>query len=284
MKGILLSIVLHLGVFVFLIWKWPSSQSPQGAQPPLPEIQLVFKEDIEQSFKKQKKKDRKKAKRKKKGFRAQDFSLSPLGSNKSDFQKNHFNHGGADLSKPDDPSANWGEGGAEFGRIQDYSMLERVAYRMDALVEYPYTLAYHHIGGVVRVRLVVGKTGKCHWGKTKILGNSPELRFYILTVLKVFCRGDFWHRLKKRGSSNIDFSFNFNTYDKKRESVRVLGNVVTYNLPGYQDRGVWRVGPVQGYLIAPTVLLNTTWIVENWNRLVHDEDPLDAYRPKEKED
>jgi hypothetical protein len=201
-----------------------------------------------------------------------------------DQQGQQYNHGSANLQKADNPAAPWGEGGGEYGRIVDYSRFERVAHYMDHIVEFPYQLAYRRRGGVINTRVVMDDQGRCHWGESFVRGNDPLLRFYVLTLLKQFCRSSVWRGIRKRKSSNIDFSFHFDLYLKEEVAPMVNGNVVLFKLPGYQDRGNWRAGPVQGHFMFPTfILLNPTWVVEQWNQIVHDEDPLERFQGDEEE-
>jgi hypothetical protein len=197
-------------------------------------------------------------------------------------QGQNFNSGNQGLDIPDNSSAPWGQGGQEFDRIQDYRNQEVVAFTVDKMLEFPHQLAYRKMGGVVKARLVINDKGQCEWGPSFINGNNPYFRFYILTVLKDFCRGDFWHGLKKRKSSNLDFSFHFDTYAKKKRKTIINGNVILMHFPGHQFRGDWKLGPIQGNFLFPnSVMLNPTWILETWNSLVHDEDPLQRFKERE---
>jgi hypothetical protein len=190
-----------------------------------------------------------------------------------------YYYDGNNNAQADNPRADWGEGGKQWGRLKDYRQMKMAADKIEGLVEYPEALAYRRIGGVIRARLVIDSQGQCNWTDSYISGTSPLLRFYVLNALKNFCRSDVWHGHRKKQQSNVDFSFDFNTYSKDPYKIKVLGNVILVHIPGKQDKGNWRLGPVQGHFAFPTfILLNPTWIVENWNQLVNDEDPLDRFR------
>lgn len=198
----------------------------------------------------------------------------------ADYSKTHtYNEGGASLDVPDNPGAPWGEGGTQFQRISSYRHYEQVAHTMKFIIEYPMTLAHKKIGGIVRARLVVNDKRVCNWHLSFIEGNHPYLRFYVLTKLKQLCKTSFWHKLKLRKSSNIDFNINFNTFAKGEPTMFVNGNVVLFDLPGNQDKGNWKLGPIQGHILQPNMIFaDPIWIVENWNRLMYDKDPLARFK------
>ena len=183
-------------------------------------------------------------------------------------------------SSADNPTTAWGSGGNQFERTRDYLLMKRVEEKLRGLVSYPVALAYREIGGVINVRLFVDRAGACDWERFSISGARPELRVYVLVLLKKFCASNFWHGFHvERPSSNVDLSFNFNTFKSEEEEPKILGNVILFEIPGKQHRATWKVGPIQGSFFAPnSILLNPTWIVENWNRLVLSKDPLEEFR------
>jgi len=182
----------------------------------------------------------------------------------------------------DNPRAHWGEGGGQFGRIKDYRQIKMAAEKIESLMEYPPFLAYKRVGGVIRARMVIDENGGCNWTDSYIDGTNPLLRFYVLRSLKSFCRIPLWHGQRIKKSSNIDFSFDFNIYSKESPETKILGNLIMMHLPGKQDRGSWRLGPLQGHFAFPTfILLNPNWIVENWNKLIQEEEPIESIHPEE---
>lgn len=279
MKWFFLSLFLHLILLGWLfLKKEPPAEEVASIRRPVEWIEL---QDWTKEPKKASKTQGRKGKRKGLGLSLKDLSPSARSFPQSiEAQGGSWNRGGDDLYKADNSSASWGEGGAEYGRIKDFIRMDRVAQAMDALVEFPHPLAYRKMGGVVRVRLVISEDGACNWRHSRIEGNRPELRFYILLATKKLCRGDAWQGYKKRKSSNVDFAFNFDVYGDQREEPRVLGNVIMYSLPGYQIKGEWRLGPIRGNIFMP-IGTDATWLVENWNRLMHSKEPLDEFRQRE---
>ncbi|MCB0379421.1 MAG: hypothetical protein KDD33_13085, partial [Bdellovibrionales bacterium] len=194
------------------------------------------------------------------------------------YRPKHYNHGQSD-TLPDDPGTPWGEGGGEFGRIKDYGKIEKVAYALYHVIDYPYVLIRRGIEGHVNARLVVNGQGQCEWSYTKIGGEKPELRLKVLLILKQFCRSDFWHHLKIRESSNLDISFHFDVKSMESDvKYSVTGNTIFYRIPGRQGTGMWQIGPIKGHFIYPMVFLDPAWVMENWSRFVEGNDPMEIYR------
>jgi len=188
-----------------------------------------------------------------------------------------YNGSGTDSTAPDNSSDDWGAGGHQFGRLQDYGALKRVSERIDRLVQYPKVLSTRKIGGFVKARLVLKKDGACDWRTSTIGGTRHELRVYVLMLLKDYCLkgpGRF-----ARESNTVDFAFQFDVYSKEKAPTLINGNVVLVHLPGHQDRGSWKLGPLQGHALFPTmVFLNPQWIRENWNRLVGKKEALEELK------
>ncbi len=194
-------------------------------------------------------------------------------------QYDEFNHGNGEINKADNPESPWGEGGSEFGRLMDYAKMEKMNLRLKNIINYPVPFTERRIGGIVKVRLVVDEKGECRFKDTVISSLRSELKFYILNVLKLLCRGYEWRKIKLRPSTNLDFSFDFSLYSKKPFSIKNLGNVFLVHLPGHQDKGNWKLGPIQGHSMFPGfLLLNPNWIEENWNQLIHDIDPMERFK------
>ena len=106
--------------------------------------------------------------------------------------------------------------------------------------------------------------GKCDWAKTSIKGSRMELRSYVLAVIKNFCKRKILNGYDLKRSNNIDLSYRFNTYSNKYVEPKILGNVILFDLPGHQQKGEWRLGPIKGNLIAPNfIFLNEDWFTDN---------------------
>lgn len=185
--------------------------------------------------------------------------------------------------KRDNPNAPWGQGAETFERIEDYTLFKTLFSRIDSSLSYPAVLARNKIQGTVNARFVLNKKGECDWKYTQILGKEPYLQLYVLDLLKRVCSENFKRYVRDRELTNVDMSFQFaisengdKQYEKERQIL--VGNTMAFFRNNHQSILEWELGPFRGMFPVPAVYLNMPWIIENWERLVHNKDPIKEFK------
>lgn len=183
----------------------------------------------------------------------------------------------------DDPTAQWGSGGADFSRVRDLGKFDRLYDLIDANVMYPSVLAYHQIQGTVNARLILTPNGTCDWRHSTITSTQSHLRVYVLDVLNHVCARDLSRFARKTSDSNLDLSFEFAITEHNDEKLiarekKVVGNVFLFYRNSQQSVAEWHLGPFRGMFPVPYVALDFSWLQENYDRVVHSRDPLREFK------
>lgn len=292
LKALLLSFALH-GLFTFLFYLSAPivSLSLPKTQQTL-EVTVIEKpssgttRNSVQKSAGNTKKNSQPSGRGKKSFRLNDFAPQFNIGPSSDSSDLAFNHGDSDLTSPDNPNADWGEGGGEFGRISDYILMERIYQQVDGLLFYPTLLAYHKVQGDVKARLVINNKGQCDWKHTEIKSGERHFQVYILGLLKKLCALNNEHLKKMRTASNIDMSFSFTVTAtpadelRKKQKQPIVGNVLLFYRETVRSPTEWSLGPIKGVFPLPIAFVDFIWLQENWDRYINGIDPWEEYRPR----
>jgi len=173
----------------------------------------------------------------------------------------------------DDPKAAWGQGSAEFKRLEDLGLMNRIYEHTEQALYYPGILARHKIEGIVNARLVIAEQGLCDWHETIISSTNPHLRIFILSVLKEVCSQNFKPYLRGRKLTNIDFSFEFELTEHDDSKLiesknKIIGNVLMFYRNSHQSVTEWHLGPLMGLFPIPAVAVDFGWLQENWDRVM----------------
>jgi len=183
----------------------------------------------------------------------------------------------------DDSRSEWGSGAGTFARVADTNLFQVIYERVDYNLSYPGILARHKIDGTVNARIVLLDTGKCDWHKILIQGHQPYLELYVMDLLKRVCQQNYKPYLGARQITNVDLSFQFdinenNDHERVKSEKFIVGNTLMFYRNSHQSVMQWELGPFHGMFPVPMIYLNLPWIQENWDRLVHDKDPLSEFK------
>lgn len=188
----------------------------------------------------------------------------------------------SDLPSSDWEYSSWGDGAGEFNRILQSNLFEKFFQEVDHALFYPGILARHQIEAVVAVRVILNQQGQCDWKKTKIRSNDKHLQVFILDVLKKACRTDYSRWMRNRENTLIDLSFEFqltehgNT-DLAKERQFITGNSLHLYRNAQNSIAEWHLGPIRGVFPLPMVFLDYGWLLENYERYIEENDPMDEY-------
>ncbi len=207
-------------------------------------------------------------------------SFKPSGTAAAALSAPKFDNDGLPI---DDPTSQWGSGGADFSRVRDLGKFDRLYDLIDANVMYPGVLAYHQIQGTVNARLVLTPNGTCDWRHSTVTSTQAHLRLYVLDVLNHVCARDLARFARKSSNSNLDLSFEFAITEHNDEKLiarekKVVGNVFLFYRNSQQSVAEWHLGPFRGMFPVPYVALDFSWLQENYDRVVHSRDPLREFK------
>ena len=180
-----------------------------------------------------------------------------------------------------DLAMGWGEGGKNFERVADFSIMNHLYERVDNYLFYPRVLAQHQISGFVKTRLVFNKQGNCDWHKSTIQANDNHLRVYIFSVLRDVCRQNYARFLHGKEWLVVDMSFSFQITehnDRFLKQKRILGNVLLFYRNSQQSIAQWRLGPFTGMFPIPFVALDLPWLADHWDQYMNGTDPMKEYK------
>ncbi len=183
----------------------------------------------------------------------------------------------------DNPTDEWGSGGATFARNKDYLLFRKVYETVDGLLYYPGVLARNRIEGFTHARLVLDSAGSCSWKLTQITGANPYLRLFVLDVLKHACHQNYSQFMNGRKLTNVDLSFKFAITEHDNLNLieadkGIVGNTLLFYRNSHNSIMEWELGPFHGMFPIPVAYLNIFWLQENWDRVINHKEPLEVFK------
>jgi hypothetical protein len=180
-----------------------------------------------------------------------------------------------------------GAGSGVLGKIKHAGRFRTLYESLDAALEYPRELVDREIEGVVTATLVFSPDGSFQKGQSKVNASSRFLKVVVFRLLRrVFDpRSPKMPRWRESNEMVVHCTFEFRLrsgdveLSNKNQVVdrKMLGNKFYFTRFGNLS-GSWKLGPLQGYSVMPSIGLDTDWLVDQVTPKKDSGDPLDNYR------
>ena len=198
--------------------------------------------------------------------------------------------GEVDLTAPDSAGPGESEILNEIKGTVIYDSLYRL---IDETLYYPAEFGEGEIEGVVRAQIVFSKNGTYNRKFSRVSSPSPYLRVFVLQLLRRAFSEPLPAAYRKSGNEiriSTVFFFDLTRTDnpmdagpnamKGHDKNRSLGRHFAF----YRSAkliGEWKIGPLRGYGLVPSVAVDPEWFVDRATDLVSEKakaDPLKKYR------
>jgi hypothetical protein len=270
----LVSLALHLGVFVFVWIERPLRRRDEV-------LQIEMKQAVAETPRL--------GGGARPGRRSAGMSWRELKSRGGDFGLAHElgnPHSWIEKDTSGWSPGDWGYGGAGQGIMKSIGQtlsLDKLRLEVEGLLYYPGVLGRRKVEGTINTRLVFGEDSKCDWSRTRVTGASPYLRVYIFALLKKLCAFDTMTTMGFLKDQRVDMSFRFFLVNRttEKDHSTLAGGVLLFQRQFLVLPGEYHIGPLTGTVFAPFVSLDWPWVVEHWDQWVEHKDPLRDFRSAE---
>ena len=158
---------------------------------------------------------------------------------------------------------------------------DRLHDRIESALYYPEEFKENAIEGVVEAELEWRREGNENRVNYRVLSASPFLRVFVIQRLrKIFGDEHIGRAMRENETIKMRCQFHFEMVRREGKALAshgrgVMGNQLTFYRIA-KHRGQWRLGPLQGFAIAPSVGVDVDWFVRQFEE--EKPDPLDRYR------